>query len=373
MIPDSFKGSMSSLEICHITQEKILSYFPQCDVLSFPVADGGEGSVDSFLYALGGERIEVEVSGPYFTPTKSFYGIVNNDTAIIEMAACSGLPLVQDDLRPDETTTFGVGQLILDAAQRGCKKIIVGLGGSATNDGGVGAASAVGVRFYNSEEKEFIPTGKNLSAITRIDMSHKHPLLQEVEIIGMCDIDNPLFGKEGAAYVFAPQKGADEDLVVLLDEQLRALDHRIVTDLHKEVSQIAGSGAAGGLGAGMVAFFDASLQLGIDLVLDLLEFDSHLQDTDLVITGEGKLDISSVRGKVISGIAHRTKVQHIPLVAIVGDIGDEIDEIYDLGVTAVMSINRVAQDFSVVKKRAQSDLHLTVDTLMRLVKHIIIR
>ncbi len=365
LIPDSFKGTMSSTQICSIMEEAIVRYYPDAEVVSIPVADGGEGSVDSFLTAMGGEKVNLSVTGPYFKPVDAFYGILPGNTAIIEMAAASGLPLVGDDKRPDETTTYGVGQLILDAAKRGCNRIIVGLGGSSTNDAGTGAAAAVGVVFRDSDGKAFVPTGGTLSSVASIDMSQKDSVLNEVEIVTMCDIDNPLYGEQGAAYVFGPQKGADEQMVKRLDAGLRALSEVVIQDLKRDISQLPGSGAAGGMGGGMVAFFDAHLEMGIEVVLDTVNFNELLTDADMVFTGEGKLDSQSLRGKVVMGIAGRTKRKQVPLVAVVGDIGDPIEGAYEGGVSAIFSINRVAKEFKKVIARAPEDLARTMDNLMR--------
>jgi glycerate kinase len=365
LIPDSFKGTMSSTQICSIMEQSILNYYPKATVVSLPIADGGEGSVDAFLAAIGGKRVTLSVTGPNFTPVEAYYGIVNDDTAIIEMASAAGLPLAPQDGRPDQRTTYGVGELILDAARRGCRKIIVGLGGSATNDGGVGAAAAVGVRFLRSDGESFIPVGQTLSDIATIDMSTRDRLLDNIEIITMCDIDNPLYGAQGAAYVFSPQKGANEEMVAFLDAQLRSLSATVEECLSKDISQLPGSGAAGGMGGGMVAFFDATLKMGIEVVLDTVRFDEQLIGTDIVFSGEGRIDSQSLRGKVVMGVAKKTQAHHIPLIAIVGDIADPIDDVYLGGVSAVFSINRVAKDFSQVMHRAPEDLALTMDNLMR--------
>lgn len=370
LIPDSFKGTMSSAQVCSIMEKAILKHYPAAEVISLPVADGGEGSVDSFLTAMGGEKVSVEVSGPYFERMEGFYGIVNGDTAIIEMAACGGLPLVGEDKRPDQTTTFGVGELMLHAASRGCKKIVVGLGGSSTNDGGTGAAAATGIRFLDEQGNSFVPTGGTLSKIASIDKSGRDRALEGIEIVTMCDIDNPLLGEHGAAHVFGPQKGADEKMVLFLDDQLRSLGEVIKRDLGMDVTELPGAGAAGGMGAGMVAFFDAKLEMGIEVVLDTVGFDDLLDGTDMVFSGEGKIDFQSLRGKVVIGIARRTKKKQVPLVAIVGDIGDSIEAAYDEGLSAIFSINRVARDFKHVIGRAPSDMELTMDNLMRFVKRL---
>lgn len=365
LIPDSFKGTMSSTEICSI-MKKAISKFTNANVISVPVADGGEGSVDAFLTAVGGEKRNVIVKGPFGKDMESFYGVIHNGTtAVIEMAACSGLPLVSNCLNPLKATTYGVGQLILNALENGCKKIIVGLGGSCTNDGGTGCAAALGVKFINKDGKEFIPTGGTLSDITHIDTTNISPLLKKADITVMCDIDNPLYGENGAAYVFAPQKGANQKEVILLDEGLIHLAKCIKNDLAIDVAQIAGGGAAGGMGAGMVAFLGGKLQMGIDTVLDTVKFDELIKDADMVISGEGKIDSQSIRGKVVIGVASRTKKAGVPLIAVVGDIGDNIEEAYEKGVTAIFSINRVAVDFSKAKLRAKDDLRLTVENIFR--------
>lgn len=367
LIPDSFKGTMSSMEICSIMKKAIHAYYPSAEVISIPVADGGEGTVDSFLNAVGGRKVYLTVKGPFFEDIQSFYGILPDNTAVIEMAAAAGLPLVGDNKHPEKTTTYGVGQLIGHAASSGCRKIIVGLGGSATNDGGAGAAAALGVCFKNLKGETFIPVGESLSEIASIDISGLNPILKEVELVTMCDINNPLCGPQGAAAVFGPQKGADEDMVRILDANLAHMAQVIKRDLGKDIINLEGAGAAGGMGGGMVAFFGSTLQMGIETVLDAVNFDSLLDGADLVISGEGKIDSQSLRGKVVIGVARRTKKKRIPLIAIVGDIGDDIESVYDEGVSAVFSINRVAVPFSEAKLRCKNDLALTMDNLMRFI------
>ena len=361
---------MSSSEICKIMKQAIQVYFPTTEVVSVPVADGGEGSVASFLAVRNGKMISATVKGPFFHDMEGFYGVIDGNTAIIEMASCAGLPLVGDNGQPDKTTTYGVGQLIVHAARHGCKKIIVGLGGSCTNDGGTGAAAAAGITFYDQENKAFIPTGGTLSSISRIDRSGLIPEVQNAEIITMCDIDNPLYGKNGAAYVFGPQKGADSSMVELLDRELKYFADIVKRDLKVNIAGIPGAGAAGGMGAGMSAFFGSRLQMGIETVLDTVNFDSLITDADLIITGEGRIDSQSLRGKVVIGVARRIKKRGIPVIAVVGDIGDNIEPVYDEGVSAVFSINRVAIDFAHARTRSKNDLALTMDNLMRFMKRV---
>ncbi|MEG0650554.1 MAG: glycerate kinase [Oscillospiraceae bacterium] len=371
LIPDSFKGTMSSEEICDIMATSIKKAYANAQITAIPVADGGEGSVDAFLCAVGGEKKYLNVKGPYFEEMSAFYGVIDGGaTAVIEMAACAGLPLVGDDKNPCKTTTFGVGQLINAAVAEGCKKIILGLGGSATNDVGAGAAAALGVKFTNAEGKEFIPTGGTLCQVEHIDISGISNAVRSTEIITMCDIDNPLYGENGAAYIFAPQKGADDAMVRLLDDGLMHIAKVIKSDLGQDAAQLKGAGAAGGMGCGMVAFLGSRLQMGIETVLDTVGFNALLKDADMVFSGEGKIDSQSMRGKVVIGVARRTKKANVPLVAIVGDIGDNIEAAYDEGVSAVFSINRVAVEYKHAKLRAKSDLALTMDNLLGFIRTI---
>jgi glycerate kinase len=367
LIPDSFKGTMSSGEICSIMEKRIRRYYPNAEIVSIPVADGGEGSVDSFLAAVGGEKIKMPCKGPYMEDMEGFYGIIDGGkTAVVEMAAAAGLPLAGDKLAAEKTTTYGVGQLLADAAKRGCKKIIAGLGGSATNDFGAGAAAAAGVRFLDRDGSSFVPTGATLSKIARIDKSGLCEELRSAEIITMCDIDNPLYGKTGAAHVFGPQKGADPAMVEYLDGQLKAVSETVIKELGIDVSGMPGAGAAGGMGGGMVAFFGARLQMGIQAVLDTVNFDRLAQDADMVITGEGKIDLQSLRGKVVIGVARRAKKLNIPVIAVVGAMEDNIEGAYDEGVTAIFSIHREARPFKEIAYRNNTDLDIATDNIMRL-------
>lgn len=371
LIPDSFKGTLSSIEICTIISDKIYKHFPHCHVVSIPVADGGEGSVDCFLSALGGEKIVETVSSPYFEDMESFYGLIDN-TAVIEMAACAGLPLVEDRKNPSLTTTYGVGQLIMSAAKKGCKKIIVGLGGSSTNDGGCGAAAAVGVKFYDKKGNEFIPIGKTLIDIDRIDLSHKAKELDNIEIITMCDIDNPMYGPTGAAYIFGPQKGADEKMILELDKGLKNLCDVIERETGKDLKDYPGSGAAGAMGAGMIAFFNSVLQMGIETVLDTVKFDEIIEDADMIFTGEGRIDSQSLRGKVVIGVGKRAKNKNIPVTVIAGGAANNIDDAYDMGVTSIFTINRLPEDFEISRHKSKENLEATIDNILRLIKSVYI-
>ena len=374
LIPDSFKGTLSSKQICEIVSAEITQQFPNCEIVSIPVADGGEGSVDCFLSALGGEKITTIASGPHLEQMKSSFGYLpESSIAVIEMASCAGLPLVENQKDPLGTTTYGVGELLLEAANHGAAKIILGLGGSCTTDGGCGAAAACGVKFYDKVGSSFIPTGGTLSQIKHIDISGLDPAIKTVDIVAMCDIENPMYGPEGAAYIFAPQKGATKNEVKLLDEGLIHLANVIKQDLRADVVTIPGTGAAGAMGAGMVAFFGAQLQMGIETMLDTVHFSEIIKDADLVITGEGKLDSQSLRGKVVIGVAKRAQDAGIPVIALVGGVESDISNAYEKGVTAIFPINRLPEDFSVSKEKSAENLAATAQDVLRLIKALELR
>ena len=302
---------------------------------------------------------------------EAFYGLIEGgQTAVIEMAACAGLPLVGENKNPSQTTTYGVGQLMLKAVSGGAKKLIVGLGGSATNDGGTGAAAAAGVKFFDKRGREFVPVGGMLKDIAKIDFSGLDPVFKGVTITTMCDIDNPLCGPNGAAHIFGPQKGADPEMVERLDSGLARLADVVKGETGADLREIPGTGAAGGMGYGMLAFFGSELRMGIETVLDTVKFDELVKGADFVFSGEGRIDTQSLRGKVVIGVARRAKTAGVPLIAVVGDIGDNIQAAYDAGVAGIFSTNRIATDFKNVRPRAKSDLALTMDNLIRFIKRI---
>lgn len=368
LVPDSFKGTLSAIEVCNIMKSSIKNLYKDANIISVPVADGGEGTVDAFLYALGGEKKSIWVSDA-FNEQKilAHYAMLKDNIAVIEMAACAGLPLVKNRLEPDKTTTFGVGELIVDAINSGAKKIILGLGGSATNDGGCGMAAALGVKFKDEQDQKFIPTGGTLSKIYKIDMNNIYPKIKDIEFISMCDVDNPLCGRLGASAV-APQKGADEDMVKLLDEGLAHLAKIIKRDLHIEVKDIKGAGAAGGLGAGSIAFLQSKLTKGIDVVLDTINFDELVSKADIVFTGEGKFDSQSLHGKVVMGVANRSQKYKTPVIVVTGAIGENIQEAYNKGITAIFSINKEPMEFSKSALKSKENMILTMENILRLLK-----
>ena len=369
LVPDSFKGTLSAIDVCNIMKSSIKNLYKDANIISVPVADGGEGTVDAFLYALGGEKKSIWVSDA-FNEQKilAHYAMLKDNIAVIEMAACAGLPLVKNRLEPDKTTTFGVGELIIDAINSGAKKIILGLGGSATNDGGCGMAAALGVKFKDEQDQEFIPTGGTLSQIYKIDMNNIYSKIKDIEFISMCDVDNPLCGRLGASAVFAPQKGADEDMVKSLDEGLAHLAKIIKRDLHIEVKDIKGAGAAGGLGAGSIAFLQSKLTKGIDVILDTINFDELVSKADIVFTGEGKFDSQSLHGKVVMGVANRSQKYKTPVIVVTGAIGENIQEAYNKGITAIFSINKEPMEFSKSALKSKENMILTMENILRLLK-----
>lgn len=366
VVSDSFKGTVSSREICEIAQRVIPRHFPSCEVVCIPVADGGEGTVDCFIQAMGAQRVEVTVTNALGEKSAAAYARIG-ELAIIEMAAAAGLPQVGALRCPGTATTYGVGELIAHAAHSGCKRILLGLGGSATNDGGCGCAAALGVGFLDADGQSFVPVGDTLGRIARIDTAKADELLRSVEITVMCDVTNPLYGPTGAAYVFAPQKGADAGKVKSLDAGLRHFGDVIRSQLGIDVSAMPGAGAAGGMGAGCVALLGGTIQPGIDAVLDVTGFDRKLEGADLVITGEGRIDSQSAGGKVISGVARRTKAKGVPLIAIAGGIADSAGAVYDIGVSAMFSTDRAALPVDMLGARSPGDYEATLSDIMSLI------
>ncbi|QUH28264.1 glycerate kinase [Vallitalea guaymasensis] len=364
---DSFKGTMDSINVCNIVEKGIKNIRPEIKTITIPIADGGEGTVDAFLNAIGGIKVTKKVTGPLFDKIEATYGILDDGSAVIEMAQASGLPLVEGRENPLKTTTYGTGELIQDALEKGCSKIIIGIGGSATNDGGVGMAAALGVRFLQEDNSEIDLTGEGLGSLATIDTSNLNSKITDCQFIVACDVDNPLYGANGAAYVFAPQKGANAEMVKILDENLKHYAGIVNRDLGINLQKYKGSGAAGGLGAGLVAFVDAQLKSGINILLDAVDFDDLVADADLIITGEGKIDGQSLRGKVPVGIADRAVKYHKPVIAIVGAIGDETDALYERGISSIFSINQRPEAFEVAKNYSEENLLKTTESIIRLV------
>ena len=365
LIPDSFKGTLSSEDICRIASEEILRLEPEAEICAIPVADGGEGTVDAFLAAVGGTRAEVPCTGPCGQEVMGFYGLLPDGTAVVEMAAAAGLPLAGACRDPEKTTTYGVGQLMAHALSRGAKRLVLGLGGSATNDGGCGAAAALGAEFLDAEGRAFVPTGGTLTQIAHIRMKGLRETMAGAEVTVMCDIDNPLRGPAGAAAVFGPQKGADAAMVARMDAGLRHLAETLEKDVGMEVLTLAGGGSAGGFGAGAAAFFGGQLRMGIDVVLDLTDFDRKCRGASLVITGEGHLDSQSLRGKTVVGVARRARALGVPAAALVGGCETALDAVYAEGVSGVLPIHPALCTWPQAAARSEEDLRFTVGNLLR--------
>ena len=370
LVPDSFKGTMSAAEVCDIMERAVLRHQPGASVRKIPMADGGEGMVDAYLAICGGWRVPAQVSGPLPGQiVRAEYALLPDGTAVIEMAAAAGLPLAWGDRDvhqrdPMVTTTRGVGELLLHAAQNGAKNVILGLGGSATNDGGMGMAAALGYRFLDDQGRELPPVGGSLQAIADIERPARLPALT---IQAACDVDNPLCGPRGAAAVFGPQKGATPQQVAQLDAGLQNLAARMKTALGANVQELPGGGAAGGLGAGVAAFLQGALRPGIDTLLDAVHFDTLLKDADMVFTGEGRIDGQSAAGKVPVGVARRCRAKGVPCVALCGCIGPGVEAVYTQGVTAVFaSLRDSAPDFATVKQNSHGDMAYLADSVMRL-------
>lgn len=364
VISDSFKGSLSSSQISRIAADCIHRYDPDCQVVGLPVADGGEGTVECFLEAIGGESVVIPVRGPWGETLEAAYGRIG-DTAVVEMAAAAGLPLVGDRKDPSKTTTYGVGMQIRHAVEHGAKRIILGLGGSATNDGGCGCAVALGVRFLDAAGKEFCPVGETLHQIAAIDCTEADKLLEGVAVEVMCDIDNPLCGPKGAAAIFGPQKGADKAMIAMLDKGLGHMAQVIARERDVQVDLIPGSGAAGGFGAGAVAYLHAELRPGIEVVLDMVEFERQLEGCDLVITGEGRIDGQSLGGKVPVGVSRRARKSQVPVIAVVGIMGNGAEAVYDEGITAIFNTNRRALPFEQIRCDGEQDYRSTLDDVLK--------
>jgi len=365
--PDSFKSTMSAAAVAGVTAEAICEVLPEAEVIELPVADGGEGTIDAILSATGGKKIPHKVMGPEFTEVDSYYGLLPDGTAVIELAAICGLTMAVHP-SPEVTTTFGVGQMIGKALDDGCGKLILCIGGSATNDAGIGAMAALGVKFLDWDGKPVVPNGAGLSQIVAIDTSEMDPRLRSLNVQIACDVDNPLYGEKGAAHVFTPQKGADAAMVSRLDAGLRNYADVLEAFVNHGIANVPGTGAAGGIASSFLAFCGAAIKPGIDIILDTLNFDERIRDADLIITGEGKTDAQTLGGKVVLGVAHRAARQGISVIVISGDVDNGVDELlYAEGVRAVFSTNRLARPFTEVRENCPEWLKATVKNVIRTV------
>ena len=363
---DSFKGSNSSIKVAEAMERGIKKVDPGLDVVKLPVADGGEGLVQA-LVPDQEKWVYVDVTGPMGKPAKAEYALYKDNTAVIEMASASGLPMAGDEKDPSLATTFGTGQLMKDALERGCRTLLIGIGGSATNDGGCGMARALGASFLDASGAEVEAVGGNLDKIADIDLFGIHPALKETVIKVACDVDNPLCGEHGASAIYGPQKGATPEMVKLLDANLAHLAGVVENITGQNMAEVPGAGAAGGLGFGLMAFCGGTLEKGIDLVLDSVGFDEALEGADLVITGEGRIDGQSVRGKVPVGIAARAKKKNLPVLVIAGDIGPGISNLYEYGIDAVMSTVNKAMPLKEALERSTELLEDGAERAFRMV------
>ena len=366
---DSFKGSCSSLDAGNAIAEGVRRIDPLANLTVVPIADGGEGTGAVLALALGGTAHFVSVLDPLGRAIRAPFYVLPNATAVVELAAASGLTLLTETERnPEITSTFGTGQLIRAALDHGARKLIIGLGGSATNDGGTGLASALGVRFLDEGGNELPSGGAALLRLCRIDLEQVDARLQDTEILVACDVDNPLLGLRGASAIFGPQKGAAAEQVQRLDAALARYHRVLLETLQLDLKDLPGAGAAGGTTMALLAFTKATMQPGIDVVLNTLQFEEMLAGTDLVISGEGRIDAQTLHGKVIMGIAKRTKKQGVPLLALAGSIGSGTESLYEQGVTAMFPI---APGPITLQESMQRSQELLADTAQRCLRLIL--
>lgn len=364
---DSFKGSLTSVQACRTAEQAIKTVCPDAQVIKVPIADGGEGTADAYYQALGGGIERTVVTSPEFEKITASYTILPDNTAVIEMAQASGLTLVKEK-NAGEATSFGTGELILDAVKKGCRSFIIGLGGSATNDGGVGALSALGVRFLNKNGNPIRPNGNGLFELYKIDTGSMNPVLSECFFTIACDVENTLCGREGATYVYGGQKGVCGEDFERLDNNLRHYAECIKACTGRDVLNIKGGGAAGGMCAGLSGFLNVKIESGIKLLLKTIEFDKLLTDTDYIISGEGKADRQTANGKVICGIGEYAERHKIPLIIAAGQLEDGYEAVFDRGVTAAFSTTHYAKPFEA--SRAEKDLFDTVRNIFALITSV---
>ncbi|OIJ18103.1 glycerate kinase [Anaerobacillus alkalidiazotrophicus] len=338
--PDSFKESLTALEVANAIEEGLSELLPNANYVKIPMADGGEGTVQSLVDATGGFIEKVSVIGPLGNKVEAFYGLLGDGkTAAIEMASASGIHLVPFEKRnPMNTTTWGTGELIIEALDKGVEKIIIGIGGSATNDGGAGMVQALGGKLLDNEGKQIPLGGAGLEKLARIDVSTLDPRLKEVTIEVACDVDNPLTGPKGASAIYGPQKGATPEQIELLDENLAIYARIIERDLGKSIEHVPGAGAAGGLGAGLLAFLSSELKRGGDLVIEATRLEEEVRDADLVITGEGGINHQTIHGKTPTCVALTAKKHGVPVIAIAGSLTNDYKNVYDYGIDALFSV-----------------------------------
>jgi len=368
--PDSFKESVSAIQVAEAISMGVLKIIPNAEIIKTPISDGGEGLLDALVNDKNGKIITVKVYDPLYRSIAAEYGILNEGTtAVIEMAKASGLELLKEqEKNPYNTSSYGTGQLILDALDRGCQKIIIGIGGSATNDGGMGMVKALGGKFINNEGVELTEGGGALGELSSINLTNFDKRISNCKIIVACDVTNKLTGENGASFVYGAQKGGSKEQLEFLDKNLEHYAAIIRNHLGIEIENINGAGAGGGMGAGLMAFLNAELKSGIDLILETLEIKKHIKNIDLIITGEGKIDKQTLQGKTILGIAALAKEYHVPVIAITGKIGDNIDEIYKLGITSIFSIVNKPMKLEEAINDVEYLIQSCIETIIRTIK-----
>ncbi|MBY0062398.1 MULTISPECIES: glycerate kinase [Priestia] len=368
--PDSFKESLTALHVCEAVEKGIRTHFPDAEISKVPMADGGEGTVQSLVDATGGQIIQAKVTGPLDKEVEAFYGILGDGkTAVIEMAAASGLHHVpMDERNPLITTTRGTGELILKALDHKVKHIIIGIGGSATNDGGAGMAKALGAKLIDANGAEIKEGGGSLNQLAAIDLTNLDSRLAEVKVEVACDVDNPLTGETGASAVFGPQKGATPDMVKQLDRNLAHYAAVIEKEMDIHIQNVPGAGAAGGLGGGLLAFLSAELKPGVDIVIKATQLESYIKNADLVITGEGRIDGQTIYGKTPIGVAKTAKKHSVPVIAIAGSIGTGSEAVYEHGISALFSVVPGAVDLSEALEKASENIERTAKNVASVIR-----
>lgn len=364
LIPDSFKLTMSSRTVLDIMTEAVRRHFPSCNIVAIEACDGGEGTVDAFLSSCGGKKISCTVSGPWGESVDSSFAILDNGSALVESASACGLALAKGRLDPSRTTSRGLGQLIVMSASTGAGRILIGLGGSATNDAGCGALCECGIRFLDSKGQPFVPTGATLEEVEDIDASECKSVLSDVELVCLSDVENIFYGPDGASCVFAPQKGADSAMVALLDRNMEHFASVVERATGIDLQSMPGSGAAGGLGGSLASLLGARLQSGAETLLDEVDFDRIARDADLVVTGEGRLDGQSADGKLVGSLARRCRKLGVPLVAIAGELGEGYEKLKMQGLSSCWKTNTLSLPFEEARKRCREDLACTMDRML---------
>ncbi|ADO82264.1 glycerate kinase [Ilyobacter polytropus] len=368
---DSFKGSLSSLELGQLIENGIKKIYENAEVKKVPVADGGEGTVDALVEGTKGQFVDVKVHDPFMRLIDAKYGIMGNNVAVIEMAEASGLPLLKPEERDlRKATTYGTGELIKDAIEKGCREFIIGIGGSATNDAGLGMMQALGYKFLDKDGELLGYGGEIMGKVAEIDSSGTMDGLNKCRFSVACDVDNPFYGPKGAAHVYSRQKGADDETVEYLDLSLQKLALTLKEKTGKDISDIPGAGAAGGLGGGFVAFLDGELKPGIDIILQEVGLAESIEGADFVITGEGRIDFQSVMGKAPMGVSKMSRDKGIPVIAIAGCVADDAGAMHDHGLDAFFStINYpVSLEEAMNKERAGTFVEKNVEEIFRLIK-----